>query len=410
MKNLIFSSLFLIIGFPALLNAQTTVVIKGIVKSPDGAVQGARVDIFDVRKVLLDNSITGPTGSFRSERKIKIGTTIKIKISKLGYETAEIDYEIDSKGDAGQFLLQFKKLFITGTVRDSTTEQALQHAEISFYEQSGRLIQAKSTNSLGYFEIETDFIYGQKITVKAFKKGYFDKEQTFTITSDDRNTMQDIMLPDVASRGLRAFIRVRDKKTGRPLEGVSVQYMDQRNKTYLDTLLSIKGEIELRLFQKPGSILDFTISRPGYVNIAAQRTLSAEPRENVFPYEMERDKKSALGPILLIGGGASAVASGFMYFSSQSMYKDYKNYANYTDAKNREADFTKAQQKRDIAVAAAGVAAGAIIIYIIYKISEKNKVKAAIRKKIQFGFIQPANLNTDYAVGIAPIIGIGYHF
>lgn len=408
MKTLItLCSLFLTIALPVILRAQTTTIV-GIVKSPDGAVQGARVDFFD-GKTLLDNSITGPTGSFKSERKLKIGKNIKIKISKPGYETFEIDYEIDSTGDAGQFLLQFKKLVITGTIRDSTTEEALPDAQI-YFNKNGILIQARSTNSMGYFEIETDFVYGQKFTVKAFKKGYFDKEQTLTITSDGMNTMQDIMLPDIASRGLRAFIRVKDKKSGKSLEGVSVKYMDPRKKTYIDTLLSSKGEIELRLYQKPGTILDFTISRPGYVSISAQRTLSVEPRENVFPYEMERDRKSALGPVLLIGAGASAAVAVSMYISSQSIYKDYKNYYNYTDKTARDNDLDKGQQKQNIAYVAAGVAAGAMIIYVLYRISEKNKVKKAIQKKTQIGFIKPSPLNTAYATVSTPIIGITYNF
>jgi hypothetical protein len=386
------------------------VVITGIVKSPDGAVQSARVDLFDEKNNLLDNGITGPDGKFKSEKKMKIGKTIKIKINKAGYEVYEIDYEIGNTGNAGQFLLQSKKLVVTGTIRDSTTEEVLKDAEIFFYDQAGRLIQARSTNSLGYFEIVTDFIYGQKITIKAYKKGYYDKEQTLTITSDDRNTMQDILLPDIGSRGLRAFIRIKEKKTRKPLEGVSVQYLDQRKKAYVDTLLSYRGEIELTLYQKPGSILDFTISRPGYVTINAQRTLSEVPRENVFVYEMERDTRSALGPILLIGGGASASASGVMYFMSQSVYKDYKNYSNYTSAKDRDGDLANAQQKRNIALATAGVAASAIIIYVIYKIGEKHREKIAIQKKMQIGFIQPSPRSTAYTTGSTPIIGIALQF
>lgn len=411
-RNILLTSLMSIFScfcLYSIADAQT-VIITGIVKSPDGVVQSARVDLFDEKNNLLDNGITGPDGKFKSEKKMKIGKTIKIKISKAGYEVYEIEYEIDNTGYAGQFLLQLKKLVVTGTIRDSTTEEALKDAEIYFYDQAGRLIQAKSTNSLGYFEIITDFIYGQKITVKAYKKGYFDKEQTLTITSDDRNAMQDILLPDIVSRGLRAFIRIKDKKSGRPLDGVSIQYLNQRKKANVDTVLSSKGEIELTIYQKPGSILVFTISRPGYVNISAQRTLSEEPRENRFEYEMERDTRSALGPVLLIGGGASAAVSGVMYFSSQSIYKNYKIYSNYTDAKTRNDDLTKAQQKRNIAVATAGIAAGAFIIYVLYRVSKKHQEKIAIQNKTHIGFIQPASINATYAIGNTPIIGIAYRF
>ena len=62
-------------------------------------------------------------------------------------------------------MLRHKVLAISGSVKDSISEMPVAGVEIFFYDES-KLIQSKSTNSMGYFDLETDFTYGQKITVR----------------------------------------------------------------------------------------------------------------------------------------------------------------------------------------------------------------------------------------------------
>ena len=69
----------IICSFP--LNAQTTVELSGVIKSKQGAVQGARVDFFDSREAFLTNATTGPSGTFRSEKKLPVGRVIKMRVS-----------------------------------------------------------------------------------------------------------------------------------------------------------------------------------------------------------------------------------------------------------------------------------------------------------------------------------------
>src|SRR4051812_8586190 len=107
MKNLILL-FFLSAGLVLHLSAygQTSIEITGTVKSSDGAVQGAQVDFYDLKDEFLGNCITGPNGRFTSERKIAIGKTIKLKVSKPGYTDFEKTISMSRSGDAGEFMLQ----------------------------------------------------------------------------------------------------------------------------------------------------------------------------------------------------------------------------------------------------------------------------------------------------------------
>lgn len=405
-KIIVLLTLLISIGLQISLKGQTAIEIRGTIKSSQGALSAADITFLDLDDVFQGNCVSGPDGRFKSQYKLQVGKTIRIKISKTGYEPYERTFKIDKTGNAGEFMLQRKILTISGFVKDSITEMALQGAEIFFYNEEGKLIQSRSVNSLGYFDLETSFTYGQKITVRISKIGYHDKEQTLTFTSDGRNILQDILLPQLGDRGLRAFIRIKDKKKGKPLGGVNVHYFDKKKSSYMDTVVSIKGEIELKLYQRPGTTFDLQISKPNYRTIHAKPTLSEDPLINVFTYELEKDRRSALGPVLLIGGGTAALVSGGMYLSSNSKYDSYKDFSNA----DRESDYTSAQSKRNIAMVTGGVAAAAIVTYIIYRINQKNKEKDLEQKKIRTGFKKFLPLKHSYAAANTAMVGIAFRF
>ncbi len=110
--------------------------------------------------------------------------------------------------------------------------------------------------------------------------------------------------------------------------GAAIRYFDKKLSVYIDTVASATGELSLKLYQRPGTTLNIRISKFKYVPVEANATLSEEPLNNVFTYELERDRRSALGPALLIGGGVAAVVSGAMYLSSNSKYDSYKDFGN----------------------------------------------------------------------------------
>jgi hypothetical protein len=143
---------------------------------------------------------------------------------------------------------------------------------------------------MGYYDVETN-LYGQRITVKVYKKGYLDKEQTLTITSEGPNKL-DFLLPDINSIALKAFIQIKDKKTGKALGGATIRYFDIRKGTYIDTLVPSKGEVELKLYQKPGTILNLRISKPNYSTIEDQKILSEDPHLNVYEYALKSNYTS----------------------------------------------------------------------------------------------------------------------
>lgn len=360
---------------------QTTIKVGGTVKSPQGALQGAEIDFLSLNGEFQGNCVSGPNGKFSSENRMQVGRTIKIRIKIRGYKTTEKTYKIGKTGNAGEFMLTREVLTISGFVKDSISEMPIPGAETFFYHES-KLIQTNSTNSMGYFDVKTDFYYGQKITVLVTKDGYYDKEQTLTFTSEGRNTLQDILLPKRGDRGLRAFIIVKEKKKNKALGSAAVRYFDQKKSTYIDTVVSSKGELELKLYQRPGTTLDLKVSKPNYRSIEEKRILSEDPLINVFEYKLERDRSSAPGRVLLIGGSIFALLSAGMLVSSNSKYDSYKDFKN----PNREDDFTAAQNQRTISAVAAGVAVGAFAGYIILKINQKNKEKALERKKDKNGF------------------------
>lgn len=398
-------SLLFLTGLHCHLYAQVFTEITGTIKSPQGAMQGAEITFLNLNEEFEGNCISGPDGRFKSQSKFQLGRTVKIKVSASGYETAEKTLKVDSTGNAGEFMLQRKKLTVSGFVRDSISEVVVEGAEIFFYDDA-TLIQKKSTNSQGYFVFETNFSYGQRITIRVSKMGFYDKEQTLTFTSEGRNTLPDILLPQIGDRGLRAFIKVVDKKRGKPMAGVTVRYLDRKRSSYIDTVTTQTGQVELKLYQRPGTLLDLEIIKPNYRTIRAKPTLNEQPDNNKHEYEMERDRRSALGPVLLIGAGVAGLTSGGMFVSSNSSYDSYKDFSN----PNRESDYTTAQNKRKVAVAAAAVAGGAMAGYLIYKITQKNKEKDLEQKRIRVGmthFEQPA---LAYTKKYTPLVALVFAF
>lgn len=313
MKKHIFSiNLFICLITSNAINGQSGIEVTGFVKSQQGALQGAQVDFLDINDNFISNSVSGPNGKFSSDMKVAMGKTIKIKVAKEGYENSLKVVKVEKGGNVGEFMLKAQRLAISGFVKDSVTEQPLPGTEVLFYDQS-RLIQSKSTNSMGYFDIETDFVPGQKITVRLFKKGYYDKEQTTTFTSNGINRLPDIMLPEISARGLRVFIRVQDKKKGNPIKGVMLHYFDNRKSSYLDVAVPSSGELELKFYQPPGISLDFQITKPKYRTIQARLTLSENPLNNVFTYELEKTNRKSAGSWILIAAGISALLIAVIY-------------------------------------------------------------------------------------------------
>jgi hypothetical protein len=384
---------------------QTTVEITGIIKSQQGALQGAEVTFLTVNDEFQGNCISGPDGKFKSQYKVQIGKTIKIKITANEYSTFEKTFTVERSGNAGEFMLKRKTLNLSGFVRDSVTEAPLEAAEVFFYDES-KLIQSKSTNNLGYFDLETNFTSGQKITIRVSKKNYYPKEQTLTFASEGRNTLPDILLPQVGDRGLRAYISVTDKKKKKPLSGVSVRYLDIKTSSHKDTIVASNGKVELKLYQQPGTTLELELSKPNYKTLKVYERLSADPLGNSFTYQMEKDRRSALGPVLLIGGSTAAVVSVAAYSSSNSKYNSYKDFGN----PNREDDYDAAQSSRTISLVSGAVAVGCFTGYIIYKINQRKKEREAELKSKHIGLNRFSLFSPAYASGNVQGIGLAYRF
>ena len=387
-------------------SAQSTVQVSGVVKAQGGVIQQAEVEFYTLNDDFQGNSVTCTNGRFKSDNKMAVGRKIRVRVMAGTYKTLQKDITVPANGDLGEFRLERSALVISGFVRDSVSGAALPAVEIAFYDEKGKLIKAKfNTDSRGYFDLETDFVFGQKITVRFFKKGYYDdKEYSQTFSRDGRTSLPDILLPELGARGLRAFIRIRNRSTDKALGGANVHFFDVKKSRYFDSIVPSSGDLELKLYQRPGTLLDMKITRPNYFDITANENLSEDPQRNQFSYQMEKLTHSHLAPILLIGTGAAALTGGGMYYASTKQYNKYKDFANA----KRENDLKGAELKRTISAAAGGVAAAALVGYIITRMHEKKVEKQLERSRPQrTGFVPLAP--EKGSAGIASI-GIAYSF
>ena len=174
MKNkLVISILFLGFFAQTHLYGQTSIEISGTIMSPRGPEPGVQVELYNSNGSFITTCLTDINGKFKTIRKLNVGQTVQIRINKKEFQPFEQTYRIDKTGNAGELMLERRKIAISGFVKDSVhNEPPLQGVEVFFYDDS-KLIQSKSTNSQGYFVIETDFNYGQKITVRFSKKDFF---------------------------------------------------------------------------------------------------------------------------------------------------------------------------------------------------------------------------------------------
>ena len=367
--NQLLPLLFVGILFSSTLTAQKTIEISGTVHSPRGVEPRIDVEILNANGDFVTRALTGADGQFKTTRKFTINSSIQIRIKDKAFMVFEKAVRVPTNGNIGDLQLERKQIALSGFVKDSLAGKPIENAQVSFYEDS-KLIQSKSTNNQGYFDIETDYAYGQKITIRVDKKGYYSKEQTKTVTSDGINSFDDFLLPCLGCRVSNVFIKVFDKKTDKPLSNVAVRYYDNRTMSKVTIVTPLNGEVVIKAYLTPGTLLDLEIVKAKYKTLSVKAPIQIDfNNKNEFKYYMESARKPLLCPCLLIGSGVAALVSGGMFLSSDKKYEAYKNFSN----ENRETDFTQAQTRARIGTVASGVAGGALVGWIICKIRQKNK-------------------------------------
>jgi hypothetical protein len=380
------------------LDGQTAVEITGTVRS--GSPAKVEISFWTTNGHFLTTCISGPDGKFRSGRTFKVGDTINFKLEKRGYEPLESARIANGTGDVGEFLMNLKKIAIYGSVRDSINKSPVEKAEISIVEES-KFVVSGSTNSKGDFDVVTAHEYGDAVTIRVFKDGYYIKEETHPLTKDGR--MPDMLLPRINDRAIKVSINVRDKKSDQLLGGVKVKYYDNRRSKFVDTVSSSDGELQLIIFQAPRTDLRLTLSKSNYNTTIAVPTIYEDHARNIVDCKLERKKRSVIGPVLITGAGISALFAGAMYLSSNQKYNSYKDFSN----PDRENDYNAAQSRRNLAVIGAAVATGTLVTYFIYKINHRNKERIKEDSK-QTVFNRVSLSAPSYSVGNLSGIGIIY--
>jgi hypothetical protein len=393
--------LLLITGSKLALFGQNTIEITGKIKSSQGALHSVEIRFYTSNGNFLSNCISGPEGEFQKLLRIDTGATIRIRINKPQHREIDRVIRINRPGFIGEFMLQ-PVITISGFAKDSAEGTPLKDVSILFNEDS-EWIQGNTSNSEGNFQFETKYMPGNDITFRITKNGYYEKFITHSIKNGDRNVIESILLPKIGDRGIKAFIAVVDKKTSEPIPGATIRYLEAKRTTYVDSIASSKGWVELKLNQQPGTNLNVEISKAGYKTIKKQLPISSDPAINTFTFQMEKRRRPT-GAFLLIGGIASASVGTAMYISSNTSYDRYKDFTNI----NREKEYDKAQRKRNISFIAGSVAAGCFAAYIIHTINRRKAEKATAPGINKTGFKLYVPVNHNYATTSFQFIGLAY--
>ena len=150
MKNKLFIPI-LLLNFVAQTHSygQTAIEVSGIIMSPNGPKPSVQVELYNSNGSFITTCLTDINGKFKTTRKLTVGQTVQIRTNNKEFQPLEKNYKVDKSGYAGELLLEYRKIAISGFVRDSLSDQPLQGVEVFFYDES--LIQSKPTDSRGYF-------------------------------------------------------------------------------------------------------------------------------------------------------------------------------------------------------------------------------------------------------------------
>lgn len=346
-------SLWIITSLSDAAIGQSKNAITIAVKSTQGqSIPGATITIHSQQDELLKTGVTEVDGRFKTEKLFKTDQTITLKVSKPGFSEKEITHRVrNQNGSANVVEIQLApRTTITGFVSDSVTLEPVQGAEVSFFDVSGKLIQSRSTNLEGYFEFETDFTFGEIIKVRVSKMYYFPREKTLRIVKPEREENRvDIRIPKVEDTGIKVAVRVFDRKNGKVMTGGKLRY-PERGKPK-EVLVPANGEVNLNIFQQPGTRLNLRIQKPKYKEIAANPALALDG--NNFDYWLEREYRFPVCACIFGGGVVSGLFSGGLYLSSRKAYKAYRDVNN----DDPETDYDKANKRLKASVVTGGLAA-----------------------------------------------------
>lgn len=358
--------------------AQQKLVISGTVKSTQGAsIEGVTVSFFDTRDKLLGSATSKQDGTYKTEKLFTNGQSVVIKVANPGFAEKSINYKVKSGANPVDISLQARTV-ITGMVVDSIALDGMGGVEVSFFDVNGSPIQSRSTNLKGDFEFETDFNPGEVIRVRADKSGYYSKEEKLRILKPERGeNYVKFQLPKIADRGIKANVRVLDKKSGKPIEGATIKYRDRTGDKSATTPAS--GEVSLNPHLDPNKSLWLRIQKPRYLEMTGSPALAID-RPNLFVYEMEREYEFPWCTCMLAGSGSFAIFSGISFFSSKSAYNNYKDVMN----ENRESDYDKANKRLRTSVVSGGLAVASLGGWLLCKsIKKKRDQSDKLKSKIQ---------------------------
>lgn len=161
------------------------------------------------------------------------------KEMKKGYFSSNRE---DGKGDDDIYSFQLLKPFtfgktIKGVAKDKKGE-ILASTTVSLYDESGAVIETVTTGEDGAYSFTVDA--DKKFKLDGTKAKYFDGENTA-----DTHTDEDVIYADLELEkdpGLSLYCIVTDKKTGAPIEGVKIKFVNNIKGTEEEILTPATGD------------------------------------------------------------------------------------------------------------------------------------------------------------------------
>ncbi len=171
------------------------------------------------------------------------------------------------KGDDDIYSFTLLKPFTFGKIIKGTAKDKkgniLADAIINLYDENGNVIETTTADANGQYEFQVEA--DKKFTLEGKKEKYFDGQNTA-----DTHTEEDVVIADLVLEkdpGLSLYALITDKKTGEPLENVTVILTDNMTGTSETYITPTTGDLRKALQGKKlgdrGSY-NLTLQKEGY--------------------------------------------------------------------------------------------------------------------------------------------------
>lgn len=352
--------------------------LRGVISSDEGKpIDGAIITVYE--DINYEKSIGTPVnsdnkGQYRTEKILKSGKTVYIKVKRIGFEETDKTIKVTGENEIKMDFILNRRIFISGQVIDSVTRQPVVGADVSFPSKEGQRIKPVKTNQDGYYEFSAPFVPGEVIQIKVeLNPLYAPIEEKMSIVKHEiAPSRLDFDLPKWEDRGLKVGFRVYNSK-GKPLSNVNIIYFDRKQR---NEITGENGEAIAGVYGKiPGQKIEFRFSRPKYKERKINHTLLKDFEYVDIYLEKTRSRCNCW---LWTGVGLGVVSlSGFT--GEYIKYQDHKGIKNLS----RDADYQDVKTLAYTGYISGGLSVSAFVGYFVCRKKEKEDEERAIKRPVR---------------------------